>query len=74
MTRKHSEHVHRGDDGRGIRDVWLDGKLVRHVTLADTKRGKVVVCLYPIRLDKHRKRVLTKTLYGEVEVRFREDE
>lgn len=74
MTRKHSEHIHTWDDGRGLRDVLLDGRVVEFVTFADTRKGKVVVFVHPFRPDKYRKRALTKTLYGEVEVRFREDE
>lgn len=38
---KHSQHIHTPKDGRGLRDVFVDGKLVNLVFFADTKRGIV---------------------------------
>lgn len=63
-----SKHVHTFKDGRGARDVFLNGNKLDRVMYADTKRG-IVRCVHdPIRLDKRRKRVLTFTLRGKVEV------
>ena len=68
---KPNKFVHSCDDGRGLRDVFVDGLKIDRVMYADTKRGIVRVTHSPIRLDKHRKRVLTKTLRGHVEVFFK---
>ncbi len=68
---KANEYIHTIDDGRGNRDVFIDGKKIEHVMYADTKRGIVRVTHTPIKVDKYRKRVLTKTLRGRVEVAFK---
>jgi len=65
---KPNQYVHTWNDGRGIRDVFLNGKKIEHVLYADEKRGIVRVTIWPIRLDKWRKNVLCKTLRGRVEV------
>lgn len=62
-------HIHTPDDGRGPRDVFLNGKLIKHVFFADTKRGIVRIYKHPLRLDKWRKRVLSETMRGVVDVR-----
>lgn len=36
-----TDHIHTPDDGRGLRDVFLDGKLIRGCFYADTKNGIV---------------------------------
>lgn len=62
-------HIHAWDDGRGLRDVFLNGAPADKCIFADTKKGKVV-CYHPdLKLDKRKKRILTKTLYGKVEVK-----
>jgi hypothetical protein len=63
-----SEHIHTPNDGRGFREVFLNGKKITKVVRANTKKGTVTVTRSPIRLDKHNKRVLTKTLRGTVVV------
>lgn len=63
-----NEHIHTPRDGRGRRDVFLNGEKIDLVIYADTKRGIVRVVGNTIRLDKHHKRVLSKTLRGNVEV------
>ena len=64
-----ADHIHTPTDGRGLRDVFVNGKLVMHVFFADTKHGVVRLYPHPFKLDKWRKRVLSKTLHGIVEVR-----
>ncbi len=64
-----NRHIHTPDDGRGTRDVFVNGKPVECVIFADTKRGLVRAALQPLRLHKHRKRILTYTLHGEVVVK-----
>ncbi len=55
----------------GIADVYLDGKPLDRVIYADTGRGFVRVVGNPLKLDKHGKRVLWKTLHGAVRVELR---
>lgn len=64
-----ADHIHTPKDGRGQRDVFVDGKLVKGVFFADTRRGIVRAYKYPLQLDKWRKRVLSETMHGVVEVR-----
>ncbi len=65
---KPNQYVHTPYDGRGKRDVFLNGNKIDRVIYADEKRGIVRVTIWPIRLDKWRKNVLCKTLRGRVEV------
>lgn len=62
-------HIHTPHDGRATRDVFVDGKLVERAFFADTRRGIVCAFKHPLRLDRWRKRVLSETLHGVVEVR-----
>lgn len=64
-----ADHIHTPKDGRGPRDVFVNGKLVEQVFFADTRRGIVRAYKRPLRLDKWRKRLLSATLHGLVEVR-----
>lgn len=64
-----AEHIHTPNDGRGMRQVFLDGKPIDRVAYADTRRG-IVRCYHdPIRVSRWRKRALTYTLHGTVEVK-----
>lgn len=64
--------VHTAGDGRGPRDVFLNGNLMKDVVYADIRKGKIRVIVRDangsIRLHKFRKRVLTRTMRGEVVV------
>lgn len=64
------EHIHKAGDGRGRREVLVNGKRVDMVFYADTRRGVVRAYRAPLKLDKWRKRVLTRTLHGAVQVRM----
>lgn len=65
--------IHTGSDGRGARDVFLNGRLVKDALYANTRKGIVRVVVRDssgnIRMDKYRKRVLTRTLHGKVVVK-----
>lgn len=65
-----SQYVHRSDDGRGIRRVFVNEVEVKLAMMADTRRGVVEVLRSPGRLDKHGKRLLTRRIYGSVRVEF----
>lgn len=63
------DHIHTVGDGKGLRCAYVNGKAVPGlVHYANTKTGKVRYAPIPIKLDKHRKRVLTKTMRGFVEI------
>lgn len=68
MSRKTPPHIHHPHDGRGQRQVLLNGQPIERCLWADTRRGLVRVSHNPARLDKHRKRLLWKTLRGQVQV------
>ena len=53
-----------------IKMVFLNGKPTEACFYADTKRGIAKVYRMPLRLDKHRKRPLAKTLHGVVTVEY----
>ena len=61
-------YIHTPDDGRGPRVVLLNGKPIGMACYADELRGIVRVYDDPPRLDKYKKRILTRTLHGKVEV------
>lgn len=67
----HPDHVHIAGDGRGDRDVYLNGKPLRNVVYADTRRGVVRLYDSPPKVHKHGKRVIQRTRRGVVEVVFR---
>lgn len=65
------DHIHTLEDGRGLRDVFVDGVKIPRATYADEKKGKVVLIVDPIKIHKHGNRVITKTVYGKVSVEFK---
>lgn len=48
--------------------VFLNGKKLDHCIYADTKKGKVVFFPQPLKVHKHKKKVICKTRYGQVTV------
>ncbi len=66
------DHIHRPDDGRGRRNVYLNGNKLTHCFYANTKRGIVDVHVLNdqghIKIHKRGKRPLSKRLRGKVEV------
>lgn len=63
-------NVHRHDDGRGLRRVLLNGREIKRVFYADTRKGVVRQHRDPIQIHKHGKRTVVKTTHGKVEVEF----
>ena len=62
--------VHRPEDGRGCREVYLDGEMAHPAIMADTRNG-VVRCYYvPYRVNHRRNMVRTYKRRGHVEVRY----
>ncbi|SMR69274.1 MULTISPECIES: hypothetical protein [Stenotrophomonas] len=64
------DHVHTRDDGRGRRKVVVNGMVVEQVFYADTRKGIVRFYEKPLRIHKHGKRAISRTLRGKVEVEF----
>lgn len=70
---KHS-HIHWVGDGRGRRQVFVNGNLVNDVIYADTVKGIVTFTPHPLRLHKRKRdEVYTRKLRGSVEVLSMED-
>jgi len=67
------DHIHDIgiEDFKGRRDVFVNGKRVAACFYADTRKGVVKAYRKPYKIDKHRKRALSYTLHGDVEVKFR---
>ncbi|AZF22303.1 hypothetical protein [Pseudomonas sp. R3-52-08] len=49
MSDQSGEHVHYWDDGRGRREVAIDGQPVTHVIWCDAKAGIAVVADQPLK-------------------------
>lgn len=68
--RRARRHTHTPGDGKLYRDVWLNGRLVGGAIYADERRGIVRVITEPTRLVRWgKKRILTRTLRGQVIVK-----
>lgn len=68
MSDHSGEHVHWADDGRGQREVFLDGKRIDCVTYCDTKAGIAVVADMPLR-STDGKHIDYRPVWGEISVR-----
>lgn len=66
------DHIHIAGDGRGPREVLLNGKPLANVVYADTRNGVVRHHDQPPKVHKHKKRLIERTRRGLVEVRFSE--
>ena len=62
-------HIHMPNDGRGPRNVYVNGKLMKRVVYADTRRGIVRYVDEPARIHKRRETVIERTRRGKVEVK-----
>lgn len=67
MADQSGEHVHWADDGRGQREVFLDGERIDCVTYCDTKVGIAVVAEMPLRCTDG-KRIDYRPVWGEINV------
>ena len=61
-------HIHTPDDGRGPRRVFLNGREVKRVVYADTKKGVIRRNDDPVQVHKHGKRLIERTEHGVVTV------
>jgi hypothetical protein len=60
--------IHRFDDGRGVRKVFLGGEEVWMVVFADQKRGIVDRFRQPLTVRRRDGQLITERLRGRVEV------
>ncbi|ASN67315.1 hypothetical protein 7F11_57 [uncultured Caudovirales phage] len=67
MSDQSGEHVHHWDDGRGRREVIIDGQPVTHVLWCDAMAGIAVVADQPIK-SSNGERVDSHPVWGEVKV------
>ena len=63
-------HIHTPDDGRGLREVFVDGMKTLQVFYADTLEGVVDVYLEPHELCEESGECKSKRIYGKVKVVF----
>lgn len=64
-----ADHIHTPHDGRGLRDVYVNGNLIAQVVWADTRTGIVWFAPTPLRVKKNGDEVYCRRLRGQVEVR-----
>lgn len=62
-------HIHRPDDRRGPRDVYLDGEALSRVFYADTAKGFVRMYHSPIRVNRRKEEIRWLKRKGRVEVK-----
>lgn len=62
------DHIHTPSDGRGRRVVYVNGKEVERVVLADTRRGVVFRVAYPYQLTARGHRMKCERICGQVTV------
>lgn len=73
MSDQSGEHVHFYDDGRGRREVFIDGQPATQVIWCDTKPGIAVVTDFPIK-STDGEHVDFHPVWGEIKVEFVEDD
>ncbi len=61
-------HIHKPDDGRGMRLVTLNGEPIQHCVYADTKRGVVIAHVMPLTLNRRGDCIQTRRMKGRVVV------
>lgn len=69
MSDQSGEHVHYWDDGRGQREVFIDGQPVTHVIWCDTKAGIAVVADQPLKASDG-ETIDFRPVWGEIRVLF----
>lgn len=66
-------HIHLVDTFPKVKRVFVDDKEVDHAFYADTKKGVVRYYPQPLKLHKYGKRVVSRTLHGQVRLEFVND-
>jgi hypothetical protein len=60
--------IHRFDDGRGVRKVFLDGQEIKMAVFVDQERGIVDRFRQPLTIRRRDGQLITERLHGRVEV------
>lgn len=60
--------IHTPHDGRGRRNVYVDGRKVLYAIYADTERGLVEKAKLPFEVDETGDDIKTEFVYGRVSV------
>lgn len=63
------ETIHTPNDGRGAREVYVNGRLMHRVTFADTRRGIVRFHKFGARLTRKHDGIVETTRRGKVVVK-----
>lgn len=63
----HSNHIHRGNDGRGARKVYVNGNEIDSVVMADTRKGLAEFAPSPLKVKRNGD-IYTRMLRGQVSV------
>lgn len=61
--------LHTKSDGKGYREVFVDGVLVNTALEADTEKGYVLAAVYPLEIDENDE-LKSYRIEGKVEVKF----
>jgi len=67
---KDGSHIHRADDERGIRSVFVNGGLVPRCIFADEQKGLAVGFYVPHRRNKKTGELKTRRHRGKVTVKW----
>lgn len=59
---------HSALDGKGDRDIFVNGNRIKRVLWVNTKQGIVCFAPHPIRTNKRKGEIYTRLLRGNVEV------
>ena len=60
------QHIHTPGDGRGVREVFIDGKRLNYCFYADTRKGIARCYRKPIKIHKRKREIIAKTFRGKV--------
>lgn len=63
----HGNHIHRDNDGRGDRKVYVNGNEIDYVVMANTQKGLVEFLPSPFKVKRNGE-IYTRMLRGQVTV------
>lgn len=63
-----NDYIHRPDDGRGIRNVYVDGQPLQKCCYADEKLGIAHAYVFPYKLNRHGTAAMRFKVRGRVYV------
>lgn len=60
---------HSALDGKGRRDVYVNGRSIKYVNWANEEQGLVCFTPMPLQVNKRTRKIYTRLLRGKVEVK-----